>query len=181
MFPRGRRMPREKTNVATKSASTIPAPAITVPKHFKVTEPELAVLSRLVRVMRQGDNRGAYWLGPFIEWLLYLDTTSPELEYVNPGVALAYLQEIDTASCLLKDGSSFIKAVMRKYPGISFVSWTSAVRLVKGTRNWAQEMNPVDEEEQFYQLLRLWRKDHPEPANKIKRPAGHLGREESGD
>src|SRR5665213_1076821 len=164
-------MPREKTNVATKSASKIPAPAITVPKHFKVTEPELAVLSRLVRVMRQRDNRGAYWLGPFIEWLLYLDIASLDISYVNPESVLTSLKEIGPDE-LLADGSLFIKSVMLMCPGISFVSGVSAVRPVKGGKNWDMEMNPVDKEEQFYQLLRLWRKDYPEPAKKIKRPAG---------
>ena len=173
------RRPAPKVPTKTRKNAT-GASLIELPEHFKVTEPELAVLSRLVRVMRQKDSRGAYWLGPFIEWLLYLDVTSPGLDYVTSKFVLTSLSEM-AGEALLTNGSAFIKAAIRKCPGISFVSGTSAVQPVPGEPRWDMEMNPASEEEQFYQLLRLWRKDHPEPAKKIEHPVGRLGREESGD
>src|SRR5579872_6602667 len=102
------------------------APRLELPDHFRVSDAELAVLSRLVRVMRQKDNRGAPWLGPFIEWLLYRDTTDPNLNYQSSlGISEA-LKRMGSYDGLLASGSAFIKAARRECPGITFVSATAA-------------------------------------------------------
>ncbi len=73
-----------------------------LPEHVTLSDGELAVFTRLIRVMRQKDERGPYWLGPFIEWLLYLDATDPDLNYVNVHIQfwqLSIPSRLTAATC----------------------------------------------------------------------------------
>jgi hypothetical protein len=138
----------------------------------------MAVLSRLVRVMRQKDERGVPWLGPFIEWLLYRDATDTSLNYQSSVYVCKALTLMAAPDGLLS-GSAFIKAARRECPGITFVSTLSPAVPMNGKGEWSEGL-PVNEEDQFYQILRMWRLEYPEPMAS-RHPKGHLGREESGD
>lgn len=171
-------MPKVPTKARRKTlGNKRPASRMELPEHFQVTAPELAVLTRLIRVMRQKDNRGAYWLGPFIEWLLYLDITEPNLDYLIPKLVLKSLQDMGDSGGLLAGGSTFIKKAAIQCPGISFVSGTSPAPAGK----WNTVMLPHSEEDQFYQLLRLWRMDHPEPPKRPVFPKGRTQHESDPD
>jgi len=146
-----------------------------LPQRFKATEAELPVLSRLVRVMRQKDNRGAPWLGLFIEWLLYRENWNGNLTYQSSGEVFADLKAMGgDDGGLFASAAAFLKAARKQCPGITFASATSAFKPNPKTprETWANEMLPAGEEDQFYQILRLWRKDHPEPQKRREFPKG---------
>ena len=134
---------------------------VVLPKRIHVSDDELAVVTRLIRVMRQQDPRGSYWLGPFIEWLLYLDADNPDLAYILPDVALKALPGMEE---ILQGDCKFIKMVRKECPGLKFVS---TPKDHPGTLMTV----PQDEEEQFFQLIRLWRIEHPEPPKRREIPA----------
>jgi hypothetical protein len=171
-------MPTSKLAKSRRAAA--PKPQVELPERIHVTDGELAVFTRLARVMRQTDERGAYWLGPFIEWLLYLDITDPDLNYASTPAVLAALKDMGMDDGqLLQNGSRFVKAAMRQCPGITFISPVSATP--KTETKAPIDAYPQSEDDQFYQLLRQWRLEYPEP-KKPQQPTGHLGRgDESGD
>ena len=144
---------------------------VALPEHIHVSNDELAVVTRLIRVMRQRDPRGRCWLGPFIEWLLYLDAANPDLTYIQPGRAAAAAANMDE---FLPDNCKFIKMARKECPGFSFVS---AHPNDGGRKSESGESLPPDEEEQFYQLIRLWRKDYPEPPKARQIPKGKMQHE----
>jgi hypothetical protein len=168
-------MPKTKAKPVQPTGKA--APILELPEHVKVSEAELAVLSRLVRVMRQKDDRGAPWLGPFIEWLLYRDATEPNLNYQSSSDVSEALTRMGANDGLLGSGSRFIKAARRECPGISFVSATSAAQPKEGKPTWSAVMLPPDEEDQFYEILRLWRKEYPEPPKRPEVPKGRTQHE----
>jgi hypothetical protein len=145
-----------------------------LPQHFHVTEAELPVLSRLVRVMRQKDNRGAPWLGLFIEWLLYRENWNALLTYQSSAEVFADLKVMGgDDGGVFASSAAFLKAARRQCPGITFVSATAAATPPKnGKREWATDMLPPSEEDQFYQILRLWRLEYPEPPKRPEFPKG---------
>jgi hypothetical protein len=120
--------------------------------------------------MRLRDQRGRYWLGPFIEWLLYLDSAGSDLTFVDPKRAALALTTMDD---LLLDKSRFIKMVLKECPGFRFAS---AHPNDPGPKDAGGAM-PEDEEEQFYQLIRLWRLEHPEPPKARQIPKGQTQHE----
>jgi hypothetical protein len=164
---------KPKAKPATKRKAAPPVPILELPDHFKITEAELPVLSRLVRVMRQKDNRGIPWLGLFIEWLLYRENWSSDLTYQSSAAVFADLKVMGgDDGGLLTSSAAFIKAARKQCPGITFVSATAPAPPVNGKPQWDLEMLPPNEEDQFYQILRMWRKDYPEPPKRREFPKG---------
>lgn len=144
----------------------------TLPEHMRLSDDELAVVARLVRTLRHEN----YWVGPFIEWLLAADD----------GCISAFL-DFDLVQGVLKDFKAFhsweaflkkpSNSAVKKYIGHRFFP----DRLDYRRDNLVREAEAT-EEDQFLALVKLWRKDHPAPEPKrMQAPAGHLGREESGD
>jgi hypothetical protein len=121
--------------------------------------------------MRKKNYRGALWLGPFIEWLLYLETTKPYLgygEWIQTSEAISDAIEDMAGKDGFLDTVAFAKAVKRKCPELRFVSEISA----PGRPFEDRDMLLPDEEDQFYEIIQLWRREHPEPTKKREFPKG---------
>ena len=146
---------------------------ITLPKHMKLSEAEMVMVSRLVRVHRDQ----TYWLGAFIEWLLDHDASLKPGFIIDVKFAVQMLESLvetrDKFGPFFTDegNQAILRYIGRKY----FNPYISA------PPEDEQEDDDNRESGEFLELVKLWRKDHPEPPKRRRIPAGHLGQEESGD
>lgn len=152
-------MPKLKTHPRLRWKKLPPGP-IKLPKNVRPSERELAIFARLVRVLREP----SYWLGAFIEGVLAIDAESTcRLTADSAGKILALID----ARGKLDD------CIAEVYPSVA--------RCLSLVDNQDEAFVP-EEEDQFRELVELWRRSHPERGPKRQQaPAGHLGREESGD
>jgi hypothetical protein len=135
-----------------------------LPSHVQLAENELAVVARLVRVMRVKD----YWIGHFIQSVLQQDTESTyELNIADVEKTLQTMKN-------LASWNNFIPDLVRKHPHL-------AEHPAYANRPNSGTMFPEDRDDQFYELVRLWRLDHPEPPKKPNVPSGHLCRTDEDD
>jgi hypothetical protein len=161
-------MPRATTKqtptpiTATKTEPT----QIALPEHIKLSERELATCARFARCIRDEDNLVGY----LVEALLNADTDSPE--YLNKKDVLHIIDNIWNFNTWVET----TKIVKANFPTLMNHPTLSGIPT---TRTGAPLI--PDEPDQFYELVRLWRKDYPEPEKRRLHPAGHLGHEESGD
>ncbi len=135
---------------------------IQLPERIKLSERELCAVTRLVRLLRN-DN---VWLGAFIEYLLFRDADDRG-DVSHETVKLALLKFEN-----LRNWGNFLRETARDFPMLAqYTGLTSA-----------QECGAIcDHDDDLYELEKLWRKDYPKPEKRQNFPAGHLGREESGD
>ncbi len=146
---------------ATKARKTqLTCKGATLPAHVKFSSEELALAVRLASVTRHRN----YWLGFFIQWLLQNDAESlRELTVKDVEQILADMKAME-------NWIDYLENLKRKCPAIAqhrAVAW-----LPENSSGWL----PDTEDEQFYELVRLWRKEHPEPPKPVQRPVGRLGR-----
>lgn len=154
--------------------SAIPQIAVRLPKHMQLSTEELAIVARLVRVIREP----RYWLGPFIEWALQADTASPNGIGIEAAAAKNMLEKIiglDSWANWLEGAKNEHNPILRYYGTRYFEDDVARMQ--------AEDLGLLDgdESEQFCELVRQWRIEHPEPPKPQHFPAGHLGQEESGD
>ena len=140
---------------------------IALPKHMKPSEDELAIVSRLVRVLRNRE----YWLGAFIERLLDIEAMCASDETVSIEFAQGILEKIRG----LETWRDFIDAEENR-----------PIRRYFGHKLFPEYVYPDSSPEQresgdFVELVQMWRLDHPAPPKRRQIPAGHLEHEESGD
>ncbi|MGA8029048.1 MAG: hypothetical protein WB992_18065, partial [Bryobacteraceae bacterium] len=142
--------------------------AVLMPPHMKITPEETAAALRLVRLLRYGNK--SYWLKFFIEWLLFRDAAE------TCDLSIKTVEEMLVDMKNLVNWENFLTDIRERCPSIAHhpsVAWTSKCA--------PTDLIPEEESEQFYELVRMWRVEHPQPEKRVLHPAGHLGREESGD
>ena len=141
---------------------------VALPRHMKLSEDEMVLVSRLVRVHRAP----GYWLSGFLEWLLAEDAVC-ESSCLDLDYALEILKKIQA----LRSWNDFLteesSLPIRRYFGHKFFPG-DVDRIVDDRFSADQSKEVVD-------LVNLWRKSYPEPPKRRRIPAGHLDCEESGD
>lgn len=73
--------PLKRKPVVGSTQRTATSPQLELQPYFPVTDTELAIVTRLIRVMRKKHYRGVGSLGPFLKWLVYQETKNPFLGY----------------------------------------------------------------------------------------------------
>lgn len=117
--------------------------------NLQLSPDEKSAVVRLLRLLR-GDDM--YWLSYFIQWVLSEDVDSPEYE-ITPKRVEAILDEIKN----FEKWGGYLEALKKKCPAIArhrALAWVPSEK----TRTV-----PESEAEQFAELVRLWRIDHPAP------------------
>jgi len=121
----------------------------------EVTADERAACTRLVRVMRERQ----YWVGAFIEWLLNSDVSADE-GGIKIESALEMLTELKklmswqtTLDTWRKEGSPLHRFYGERLFPTHFQRSQAEADHVLGAGH----------EEQFGELVRMWRLEHPEP------------------
>ena len=151
-MPRGKRAP-------------VAAHGFQFPVHMQITEREAAICARLVRTLREP----RYWLGAFIEWMLERDAAAHTGDGITPEAAEKMLHDIknmNTWAKWMKDEAGE-RGAIKRYIGHRFFP----DRLDKMAED---AFNPAEEED-FHQLVQMWRKEHPKPITRRPAPAGYLG------
>jgi hypothetical protein len=139
---------------------------------MQLSTEELAIVARLVRVIREP----RYWLGPFIDWALQADTASPAgIEVAAAKNMLEKIIGLDSWGNWLEGAKNEHNPILRYYGHRYF---EDDVDRMQGD-DWG--VLHGDEPEQFCELVRQWRIEHPKPPKPQHFPAGHLGQEDSGD
>ena len=120
-------------------------PKIKLPDHIELSERELATTVKLVRLLRSEHT----WLGYFIEALLEKDAS--ETGDLSTGDVKTALQDFDN----LSDWKRVLGALGERYPNLRNHPATT----------WTQHtyVQPEGDDQDFFELVKLWRKDHPEP------------------
>jgi hypothetical protein len=147
---------------ATKS-KPLPVAGLKLAENFRPSDNERAVASRLIRTLREG----GYWLGTFIEWLLYIDASSGVYRVTIAEVK----RELEVHSTAKGDDDLWRNKLMAAHPA-AFAKTASGDAAGKQT-----DAFPDDEEEQFYQLLKQWRLTYPEPTKRQQAPKGRTQHE----
>jgi hypothetical protein len=152
--------------------SATPQAALKLPKHMQLSTEELAIVARLIRVIRE---RG-YWLGAFIDWALQADAASADGVKVDTAKdMLEKISGLNTWANWFETAENEHNPILRYYGHRYFEDDVDRIQ----NENWG--VLSGDEPEQFCELERQWRIEHPEPTKPQHFPAGHLGQEESGD
>jgi hypothetical protein len=145
-----------------------PDPQLSLPKRFRLTAGERAVAARFVRAAREGH----YWMPVFIEWLLALEAQTG-LDRLDPVTALKAITMIASEhreDPTIRGFRSIVRKLTERCPGFSPCSnLGSGGPLV------------ADVEDEFMELVQLWRKEYPEPPKPRQIPSGHLGRKDDDD
>jgi hypothetical protein len=149
-------------------------PRVKLPKHVELSEDELAIVVRLVRVLRERD----YWVGAFVEWLLYTDCRQDAAWGVNIDDAKKALEDIDGLNSWV---NWMHKAKTEREPILRYFGHRFFPDRVDEMISDRREVTEHGEGTAFHELVKLWRSVHPEPERRAVHPAGHLGRKESGD
>jgi len=139
-------MPATKGKVAPTQVARL-----VLPKNFRPSDNERAVASRLIRALRESD----YWLGAFVEWLLYIDASGG----VERITVAEVKKELELHSTARGTDEDWRKKLMAAHPEV-FAKTASRDAAAKQCESF-----PDDEEEQFYQLLKQWRLTYPEPSS----------------
>jgi hypothetical protein len=132
-----------------------------------LSDNEKAAVIRLIRVMRMP----RYWVGPFIEYMLAKDAASP-------GAV-----EMEDCKAIISD----IKAFMGWSPWFNrdTVERASIIRYAASMyfpdKLAGVDVIPPNDDDQFYELARMWRAEHPAPPKKQMQPAGLLGQADKDD
>ena len=71
-------------------------------------------------------------------------------------------------ACHSRDAGEWLKKFKKAHPAV-FLNSASGTRTVKAK---SYDEIPADEEEQFYQLLKQWRLEYPEPPKRAQFPKG---------
>lgn len=140
--------------MARRTTTAKPAQEIVLPERIQLSERELAATARLVRILREPHN----WVGFFIEWLLQVDASSPD-ESMSIKTAEAMLTSMKN----MENWIAFLEDLKRKVPTIAHhraLAWIPEEE--QAAADW-------DQEEQFQELVRMWRMEHPEPAERVHR------------
>ncbi len=142
---------------------------VQLPSHMTLSPEETAATSRLTRLMRYSDS---YWLRFFVEWLLHRDAS--DSKELSPEDVEAMLKDMKN----LRNWDNYLSDMRERCAPLAHhraLAWTA------GANSSRKPVVPDSEDEQFYELVRLWRQEYRQPEQKQLHPAGHLGREESED
>jgi hypothetical protein len=155
-------MPRIKSIAQTNECTTYPA--VELPKRIKLTDSELAIVARLVRLLRQRDH----WLGAYIEWLLETDTE--QTDSVSVDTAMKMLEDIKGLNSWARwfEESPRKSATILRYYGHRFFP-DHVDRLMADVYG--------GDDPEFCNLVKMWRVEHSEPAKPQQPPTGRLGRD----
>lgn len=154
-------MPRQKQTMRPAPAAT-PEPVKPPCDEQGLSLEERAIVSRLIRVLRTP----TYWLGPFIEWMLQKDAGM-----LGPLDREECKKMIGTLDAFLDWNGWFQHNPVERAPIIRYVG-----SLYFPGRFAGMDVVPPNEDDQFYELARIWRAEHPAPKKKQLQPAGLLGR-----
>ncbi len=133
-------------------------------ENFILSLEETTAAARLVRLMR---SHNTYWLKFFVLWLLQADGESRQYE-----VPIKQAEEMLADMRNLHGWHAFLEQLKDRCPAIEHhpaVAWVPKQQ---------PAIVPEDDAEQFCELVRMWRIEHPEPEEPMKnvpRPAGWLG------
>jgi len=141
-----------------------PIPRLMLPKTFKPSDKELAVSTRLIRAMREGD----YWLPAFIEWLLYQDASAGVYRVTVADVK----KELALHSTAKEDDEAWLENIVAAHPELFAKTASKTTSKSSAGKKKPFEPFPEDEEEEFYQLIRQWRLEYPEPPKRLEFPKG---------
>lgn len=152
---------------------------VELPGHVVLSEDELSSVVQWIRLRRNC----SIWTGALIQALLDWDSnldTDPAYRSVRDMIAeLEKLEErIDNFT---RGKISHPRPHKSEYPAFTRY-FAAVVNKYSDISLRDRIVLPKSEEDEFYEILQLWRKEYPEPPKQIQRPSGHLGRgDESGD
>ena len=138
-----------------------------LPDHMRLSDDELAIVARLVRVLRIR----TYWLGAYIEWLLEAEAETTDA--VDVAEAIKVLEDIkglNSWANWFESARSKRRSILRYYGHRYF---EDDVHRMTG---WGIDLPDADKEQQFQSLVEMWRADYPEPPQRPRHPSGHLDR-----
>ena len=136
---------------------------IDLPANLHLSDSEVATTINLVRVLRHQK----YWLKHFIELLLEMHANSCSEELVSVKEARSLFLQVE----ILENCGQILDRVKSEAPDL----FNRAV-LVPPKPEVYDATIPADADEQFKELVRMWRTEHPKPQQPRTHPAGHLGR-----
>ena len=136
-----------------------------LPKHVQLSDEEMAVVARLIRVIRVK----RCWLGHFIQCLLQRDAEATD------ELSIEEVKKILTKMENLNSWVDWMPKLMAEFPHIT--GHPGVVVRMESQRN----VVPFEEEDEFYELERQWRLEHPAPQKRQTQPSGRLGMEDEDD
>jgi len=141
---------------------------------MELTMHEKVNVVRLLRTMRRDK---AYWLRYCIECLLKRDS-DPD---ADAGLAIECAQKTLEAIEGLERWRKWRDWMPTLINGIPSIVDHPGFPSLSEKKQRADCIVPDDEEDQFYELVRMWRKEHPEPPKRPVYPSGSLDSDDDED
>jgi hypothetical protein len=156
------------------------AAALKLPENIHLTEEERSSVAQWIRLRRNS----RIWTGALIQALLDWDserTTDPGTDNVIAMVCEVVRFKIGFESAC-SGQVQYVRTPKSEHRALTrfFAEELEEARVLGDTGD-LEFITPKSEEDEFYQLLRLWRLEHPEPPPKRDFPKGHLGRSDDDD
>lgn len=149
--PKTKQQPEAPTVAPSRPSRNKPASKIQLPKNMTLSESELANTARLVRLIRTP----SYWLSHFIQYVLQKEAES------TSDLTLKNVEDLLKDVKDLASWSGWVPKLAREYP--HFATHPSVAVCLRSEEDDGAATWP-NKEDEFYELVQLWRKEHPEPA-----------------